>query len=216
MKPWLLDILACPIDKFYPLELLILKWETETNEIEEFLKIYQIRDSDIINSENLIRLSEMDNQIKIRDNIVLKHTIYSDYLNSINSSILELTNMIDLTKKQTINKCIDILKTNVKKKIESTINLISEEINQENIKKIIISIFPELYLVNKFKIDTEIEEGILFCEKCSRWYPIIETIPQMLPDKYRKENEDISFLKKWKPLLKEINFFERKLVPFNI
>ena len=73
-----------------------------------------------------------------------------------------------------------------------------------------------MYLVNKFKIDTEIEEGILFCEKCSRWYPIIETIPQMLPDKYRKENEDISFLKKWKSILKEINFFERKLVPFNI
>lgn len=215
MKPWLSDILACPIDKYYPLELLILKWETNISEIEEFLKIYKIRDEKLINNEELIKFSETENHIKIRDSIALKSKKSVDYLNAINSSIQELNNINNLTKESAIDKCIDLLKTSVKRKIESTINQISKEDKKEKIKEIINSILPELYLINKFKIDTEIEEGILFCSKCNRWYPIVETIPQMLPDKYRNENEDIAFLNKWKQILEQINFFQRKLIPFN-
>ncbi|MCK4280607.1 MAG: hypothetical protein KAX10_00705 [Candidatus Lokiarchaeota archaeon] len=215
MKPWLSDILACPIDKYYPLELLILKWETNISEIEEFLKIYKIRDEKLINNEELIKFSETENHIKIRDSIALKSKKSVDYLNAINSSIQELNNINNLTKEPAIDKCIDLLKTSVKRKIESTINQISKEDKKEKIKEIINSILPELYLINKFKIDTEIEEGILFCSKCNRWYPIVETIPQMLPDKYRNENEDIAFLNKWKQILEQINFFQRKLIPFN-
>jgi uncharacterized protein YbaR (Trm112 family) len=44
----------------------------------------------------------------------------------------------------------------------------------------------------------EIEEGILTCPECNRWYPIIETIPHMLPDELREEREDRDFLAKWK------------------
>ena len=32
MKPWLFDILACPIDKHYPLKLYIFKFETNRDE----------------------------------------------------------------------------------------------------------------------------------------------------------------------------------------
>jgi len=215
MKPWLSDILACPIDKYYPLELLILKWETNISEIEEFLKIYKIRDEKLINNEELIKFSETENHIKIRDSIALKSKKSVDYLNAINSSIQELNNINNLAREPAIDKCINLLKTSVKRKIESTINQISKEDKKQKIKEIINSILPELYLINKFKIDTEIEEGILFCSKCNRWYPIIETIPQMLPDKYRNENEDIAFLNKWKQILEQINFFQRKLIPFN-
>jgi len=35
------------------------------------------------------------------------------------------------------------------------------------------------------------------CE-CDRWYPIIDTIPHMLPDDLRKEEEDKAFLENWK------------------
>ncbi|AKA73532.2 Trm112 family protein [Saccharolobus solfataricus] len=44
----------------------------------------------------------------------------------------------------------------------------------------------------------EIEEGMLYCESCNRWYPIIDEIPRMLPDKLRKEEDDIKFLEKYK------------------
>lgn len=39
-------------------------------------------------------------------------------------------------------------------------------------------------------------EGALFCSKCSRFYPIIEEIPIMLPDELRDKKQDITFLEK--------------------
>ena len=42
-----------------------------------------------------------------------------------------------------------------------------------------------------------IKEGVLFCSQCSRFYPIIEEIPVMLPDELRDKEEDIQFLQKW-------------------
>lgn len=42
-----------------------------------------------------------------------------------------------------------------------------------------------------------IKEGVLFCSQCSRFYPIIEEIPVMLPDELRDKEKDIKFLQKW-------------------
>jgi len=57
--------------------------------------------------------------------------------------------------------------------------------------------FPlELFeLVSKEEIVTE---GVIFCTKCSRFYPIIDEIPDMLPDELREKNKHIEFLKKHK------------------
>ena len=41
-------------------------------------------------------------------------------------------------------------------------------------------------------------EGILYCKKCSRFYPIIDEIPIMLPDELREKETDLEFLNKWK------------------
>ena len=46
--------------------------------------------------------------------------------------------------------------------------------------------------------DIVISEGILFCSKCSRFYPIVEEIPVMLPDDLRDKQKDIAFLQKWR------------------
>ena len=48
-----------------------------------------------------------------------------------------------------------------------------------------------------------ITEGILFCTKCSRFYPIIDEIPVMLPDELREKQTDIDFLKRWNNKLPE-------------
>ena len=42
-----------------------------------------------------------------------------------------------------------------------------------------------------------IKEGVLFCSQCSRFYPIIEEIPVMLPDELRDKEKDMQFLQKW-------------------
>src|SRR5919199_898201 len=51
--------------------------------------------------------------------------------------------------------------------------------------------------------DIVISEGILFCTKCSRFYPIIEEIPVMLPDELREKKTDIDFLQKWRDKIPE-------------
>jgi uncharacterized protein len=42
-----------------------------------------------------------------------------------------------------------------------------------------------------------VEDGLLFCPKCSRFYPIIDEIPIMLPDELRNKQQDIEFLHRW-------------------
>jgi len=46
-------------------------------------------------------------------------------------------------------------------------------------------------------------EGAIYCTKCSRFYPIIEEIPIMLPDELRDKNKDMEFLKRNQYLLPE-------------
>jgi len=60
-------------------------------------------------------------------------------------------------------------------------------------------------LINSSNDDKEIiiTEGILFCSKCSRYYPIIEEIPIMLPDELREKNKDIGFLQRWREKIPE-------------
>ena len=53
----------------------------------------------------------------------------------------------------------------------------------------------ELYV---FEEKEEITEGLLFCTKCNRWYPISDEIPQMLPDDLREAKEDLQWLERWK------------------
>ncbi|MGZ5546894.1 MAG: Trm112 family protein [Nitrososphaeraceae archaeon] len=121
MKKHMLDILACPIDKNYPLDLI----ELNVKDLEkEFLK----ENNHPINNEE-----EQKNSIKKNNR---------------------------------------------------------DKVNQENeIKdneKVIVII-----------------DGILYCKKCSRFYPIIDEIPIMLPDELREKEKDIQFLKKWKDCIPE-------------
>ena len=59
----------------------------------------------------------------------------------------------------------------------------------------------ELFEINEK--NNIVSEGALFCLKCSRFYPIIEEIPIMLPDELRDKKQEIDFLKKYKDTLPE-------------
>ncbi|HEU4483386.1 MAG TPA: Trm112 family protein [Nitrososphaeraceae archaeon] len=122
MKKHMLDILACPIDKNYPLELI----ELNVKELEKD---------------------------KIKENY---HPLNSEENNNI-----------------------------VKKNKNSGGGNKVNEINQ-NDEKVIVVI-----------------DGILYCKKCSRFYPIIDEIPIMLPDELREKEKDLQFLKKWKHTIPE-------------
>jgi uncharacterized protein YbaR (Trm112 family) len=124
MKRNILDILACPIDKHYPLELI----ELDTKE-----EIYEIRANKkkgTENDEKYIQKNNNNNDIAFKD------------------------------------------------------SRLSEEYTRQD--KVIV-----------------IVDGILYCNKCVRFYPIIDEIPIMLPDELREKEKDLEFLAKWKDNIPE-------------
>lgn len=207
MKPWLFDILACPIDKYFPLQLYIFSFETKEIDFRTFIEIYQKRNIDFDNKEEIIEVYREDETIFIKDNVIIERTELKDYINLVILSIKELDNIFDRTSNKLSKKCFEILKSKIKLKILE----FSEKMNPNQLEDIL----PELYFLNKIKMETEIESGLLFCKKCYRWYPIIETIPQMLPDEYRNKEKEIEFLKINKNLLDE-KFLNQDLKPFNL
>ena len=207
MKPWLFDILACPIDKYFPLKLFIFSFENELQEFQSIITHYSNRDINFIKNEKIIEISQEDNELFLKDNIIIEKTRLKSYLDLITSSLIEFENVFDNTTNNLSKKCFEIINSDVKSRIiEFSKN---PNLNQLD------SILPELYFINKLKLDFEIVSGILFCSKCKRWYPIINTIPQMLPDKYRDQKKEIDFLENNKNLLDE-KFFNQDLKPFKI
>ena len=207
MKPWLFDILACPIDKSFPLELYIFSYETKSEEFQRLIETYEKRDLEIIKEEKFIEISRQEDTVFLNDNIVMEKTQIKTYLNIIISSINELNNIFDKTSNNLSNKCFDLIKSEIKSNIRDFL----ENIKIDNIEKIL----PELFFLNKIKLETEISSGLLFCKTCTRWYPIIESIPQMLPDEYRDEKNEINFLQTNKNLMDE-QFFKQDLKPYNL
>ncbi|HEX7257482.1 MAG TPA: Trm112 family protein [Nitrososphaeraceae archaeon] len=113
MKKHMLDILACPMDKNYPLDLIELQVKEFEND--------NLRESDFLN----------DDKTSKKNNLVINQ---------------------------------------------------ENDIRGEGTKDKIIIII----------------EGILYCKKCLRFYPIIDEIPIMLPDELREKEKDLEFLNKWK------------------
>jgi uncharacterized protein YbaR (Trm112 family) len=124
----MLDILACPIDKTYPLELI----ELNVKELEK----------------------EEDDKVKEKHHSLNRNE---------NNPIVKKNNDNNNGGE---NKANDKIKQN------------------EDVFIIVI-------------------DGILYCKKCSRFYPIIDEIPIMLPDELREKEKDLQFLTKWKHSIPE-------------
>lgn len=54
-------------------------------------------------------------------------------------------------------------------------------------------------------VKEDVVHGVLLCEKCGRWYPIINSIPFMYPDNRRShprvKSREEEFIKKYRDLL---------------
>ncbi|MCK4380508.1 MAG: hypothetical protein KAW51_05160 [Candidatus Lokiarchaeota archaeon] len=201
------DILACPRDKHFPLKLYIFSFENKQEEFQSIIDIYENKDINIVRNEKIIEIFDENEEIFLKDNIIIEKTKLKPYLELILSSLNEFENIFDKTTNKLSKKCFKIISSDLKSKLID----FSKNPNLNYLD----SILPELFFVNKIKLDLEIETGILFCDKCKRWYPIIETIPQMLPDKYRDEKYEIEFLENNRNLLDE-EFFNQDLKPFKI
>lgn len=195
------------MDKYFPLKLYIFSYETELIEFQSIMEAYNNQAIEQIKEENIIEISKENEELFIKDNIIIEQNSVETYLKLIISGINEMNNIFDKSQSNISKQCFNIATTEIKNKIIE----FSKKTNIDQIDEIL----PELYFINKIKIETEIESGLLFCEKCNRWFPIIETIPQMLPDEYRDEEKEIQFLQTNKNLMDD-EFFKQDLKPFNL
>jgi uncharacterized protein YbaR (Trm112 family) len=187
--------------------LYIFSYETKSEEFQTLIEIYENRDIELIKQEEIIQVYKENGNLLIRDSIVIEKAKLKDYIKLIFLSINELDNLFDRTQNKLSQKCFKLIQSVVKPKILEFFE--NYKLNQLN------EIMPELIFLNKIKTETEIESGLLFCQKCNRWYPIIDTIPQMLPDEFRNEEKEIQFLQNNKNLLDE-EFLNLDLKPFSI
>lgn len=202
MKLWLLDILACPVEgcKSYPLKLKIFTWETKKYEFKKVNEDLEKKDLIFLKKslKGKITIKESGSTVSIEDEMTKEPAPLKEYL-------------------KTFKEKLDILKTIEDLSETPSAQLIkkAQEIKKD---KLPTSLTPELntqiHLLNWLLYRAEVEEGIMLCEKCGRWYPIIETIPHMLPDDLREAKEDKAFLEKWKNKIPKKVLNEGK--PFNL
>lgn len=186
MRLWLLDILACPADgcKHYPLKLSIFEWEDDS--AKRILKA----------SESYTKgdVENMKKELKGSVKVDKAKGIVEDELAR---SSMEVDKYISLFKE----KVDSIFRNIVVDETGASTRLINAIINSNPPSSLDESFEKAIYLANWLAFKVNVQSGILVCEKCGRFYPIIETIPHMLPDDLRDKKEDKEFLSKWRKFI---------------
>ncbi|MEM2145870.1 MAG: Trm112 family protein [Candidatus Jordarchaeaceae archaeon] len=202
MKLWLLDILACPINgcKYYPLKLKIFKWETKKEDFEKVEEDLKKKDPNFLKKElkGRITIEQSGSTVKIEDEMTKEPLPLKEYLQTFSEKLDIITTIEDLSGTPSVN----LLKNALEIKKSKPPTTLTPELNLN------------IYLLNWLLYRAEAEEGIILCDKCGRWYPIIETIPHMLPDDLREAKDDKAFLEKWKEKIPKKVLNEGK--PFNL
>ena len=169
MKPWLLNILACPIDKHHPLEAYFFKWETTDGELEKITR----------------EAGKPNQYFKKQYNHLVKQ------IEEGTISPVSLKKMSDRTG-SVYTKGLQINVTQFFSKLEN-----EEDLSEKNL----LQKYPEeIDILYRYLNLVEVEEGLLRCPNCSRWYPIgssVETIPELMPDDLRQEEKELAWLRKW-------------------
>jgi len=170
LKPWLLNILACPIDKHHPLEARFFSWETTEEEIHKIFS--EAGEPSPQFNENYRHLAKQ----------ILDRTISPEAIQVIN----DLTGS-DNTK-VLLEKAGEAIKRLENKTDLSEERLISDYIND----------IDSLYrFLNLLELDTGILVCPT-CDRWYPIGSAVETIPELLPDDLRERDRDLKWLKKWR------------------
>jgi uncharacterized protein YbaR (Trm112 family) len=175
MKPWLLNILACPMDKHHPLEAYFFTWETTDAELEK------------INRDAGVTTVHFKNQYAHLAKQIADGTISPPALEKITD--------------ETGSTYSQELYADTRK----FLSRLSFEKSHEEEK--LLRDYPEgIDVLYRYLNLVEVEEGLLRCPECGRWYPIgsaVETIPELMPDGLRERERDLEWFSKWKEKVPE-------------
>ena len=175
MKPWLLNILACPMDKHHPLEAYFFTWETTDAELEK------------INRDAGVTTVHFKNQYAHLAKQIADGTISP-------SALEKITDETGSTYSQELYA-----------DTRKFLSRLSFEKSHEEEK--LLRDYPEgIDVLYRYLNLIEVEEGLMRCPECGRWYPIgsaVETIPELMPDDLRERERDLEWLSKWKEKVPE-------------
>lgn len=198
MKPWLLNILACPMCKHHPLDAYFYTWETPNGQIKEICEKAGKPEREHLEDYKAILKDLVDGIIsppaieKIRDETENETT--KKTLEKVRQTILQLL------ENENIKKTTEEFKK-LEEQVETKGREAIEKEKEEIINSIAEKYLKELSLLYNYMVLLEVKEALLYCPNCGRWYPIgnqVEGIPEMLPDELREKHVDLKFFEKWK------------------
>jgi uncharacterized protein YbaR (Trm112 family) len=173
MKPWLLNILACPIDKHHPLEAYLFSWETTEEELRKIAS--EAGQPNTHFKKNYRHLAK-----QLVDGTISPEAIRSiKDLSGYDDSVGLLAVAIDAINrlKRVPETCEDDLLRDHPEDIDA------------------------LYrFLNLMEVDAGLlvcEE----CGRWYPVGSAVETIPEMLPDDLREKERDLKWLEKWRDLI---------------
>ena len=161
------------------------------------------------NLQNIISITFEKGELLIRDWNKVNPESIKEYLAYYREFLDEFELITDDSDNLSAKEIQTIVITTVKSKINrfgeendfKNFYEIKEKTSGESIDlfiRLLDPIFQDLLLLNYYLFFMEIDEGILICPKCSRWFPIIETIPRILPKSMDRTDLDNNFKSKWK------------------
>ena len=183
MKPWLLNILACPMCKHHPLTAYIFSWETS--------------------SEEAARIVEEAGRPKEEYRRAYRHTVRQLMDGTLSMEAMKAIN--DLSGNEHTARMLE----RVLKCLERLFSAKSEMSSDRILKEML----PDVDVAYRYMNLLEVDCGILFCPNCMRWYPIgssVPTVPEMLPDDLRDKKKDLEFLSRWREKVPEVVLTEGK------
>lgn len=173
MKPWLLNVLACPIDKHHPLEAYILKWETGESEFEKIN-----REAGKYNPFFKKQYSHLADQIS--DGTISPPAITSIHDTTTSPYALEL--LADT------RKFLNRLSYEGNQRPDALLSRFPEGID-------ILYRYLNLVEVEQGLLRCSV------CGRWYPVGRAVESVPELMPDDLREREEELAWLQKWRDVL---------------
>ena len=186
MKPWLLNILACPIDKHHPLEAYLFSWETSEEEIEKITTEAGVPSKFF--KKNYAHLAKQ----------LVEGTISPDSIRKI----------VDKSESEYSKRLLAVA-VDAAFRLEQVFDKCEEDLLKEFPEDI-----DALYrFLNLVELDSGLLV-CPECGRWYPVGSAVETIPEMLPDDLREKDRDLEWMERWRGLVPSHVVEEGK--PFNL
>ncbi len=175
MKPWLLNLLACPIDKHHPLKAWFFKWETPREELERLF------------SKAGVAVEEYEAGYRQLAKQLLDGTISPEAIKAITDST-GCEASIKLLEEAL--KALDRLTNSLDKSPEELLRAFPGEI--DSLYRFLNLTEVEVGLLYCPK-----------CGRWYPIGSSVESVPELLPDELRDKERDLSWMERWRTLIPE-------------